>query len=350
MSTVPLRERPVPVPSTEVAEQARLHQAELTKPPGSLGGLETLAIILAGQQGTPFPSLERVWIAVFAGDHGVCEAGVSAFPQAVTGEMLRNFASGGAAISVLARHLDATLEVINTGTVEPLLGLTGVRDETVAAGTRNLAREPAMTQEQLAQALDVGDAAAGRAADAGTDLLIGGEMGIGNTTSAAAVGCALTGLPPERLVGRGTGVDDAGLARKHEAVARGLARHGNNADPLAVLASLGGLEIAALSGMMIGAAQRRLPVLVDGFIVSVAALAALRYAPDVAHWLHFSHKSREAGHDAILRALGVEPLLDLGMRLGEGSGAAVTVPLLQAACRLHREMATFESAGVSRDS
>lgn len=338
---------PVPAPDAGAAEAAWQRQLQLTKPPGSLGRLEATAVRLAAQQGTSQPTLERVWITVFAGDHGVCAEGVSAFPQAVTAQMVQNFAAGGAAISVLARHLDATLEVVNAGTVTPLPVLAGVRDEPVMPGTANAVVEPAMTPAQRDQALALGDAAAARAREAGADLFIGGDMGIGNTTAAAAMACALLGASPGQLVGRGTGVDDDGLDRKRRVVAAALERHGDDASPLAVLASLGGLEIAALAGAILGAARRGVPVLVDGFIVSVAALVAVRYTPDVAAWLHFSHRSAEAGHDAVLRALDADPLLDLGMRLGEGSGAATAVPLLQAACRLHGEMATFESAGVS---
>ncbi|WP_290637764.1 nicotinate-nucleotide--dimethylbenzimidazole phosphoribosyltransferase [Aquisalimonas sp.] len=338
---------PIPAPDAGAADTAWQRQIQLTKPPGSLGRLETAAVRLAAQQGVPRPALERVWITVFAGDHGVCDEGVSAFPQAVTAQMVQNFAAGGAAISVLARHLNATLEVVNAGTVTSLQALAGVRDEPVMPGTANAVHEPAMSPSQRDRALELGDAAAGRAQDAGAELFIGGDMGIGNTTAAAAVACALLGASPDELVGRGTGLDDDGLTRKRRVVAAALDRHGNDGSPLAVLASLGGLEIAALAGAIRGAACRGVPVLVDGFIVSVAALVAVRHTPDVAAWLHFSHRSAEAGHDAVLRALDAEPLLDLGMRLGEGSGAATAVPLLQAACRLHGEMATFESAGVS---
>lgn len=347
MTAEPPWNAPIPVPDEAVAEAAREHQRRLTKPPGSLGRMEELAVRLAAQQGTVTPAAERVGIAVFAGDHGVCDEGISAFPQSVTAQMVANFAHGGAAISVLARALDAGLEVVNVGTVEPVPPLAGVVEATVARGTRNLAREPAMTPAERDAALHSGDAAAGRAADGGAELFLGGDMGIGNTTTAAAIACALLGQAPESLVGRGTGVDDAGLARKREAVARGLARHGAGTEPLAVLASLGGLEIAALTGAILGAARRGIPVLVDGFIVSVAALVAVRHAPTAARWLHFAHRSAEAGHETVLAALDARPLLDLGMRLGEGSGAAMAVPLLRSACRVHNQMATFESAGVS---
>lgn len=339
--------QPLPAPDMNAAEAARRRQAVLTKPPGSLGRLEMLAIELAGQQGRERPSVERVRITVFAADHGVCAEGVSAFPQSVTTQMVHNFAAGGAAISVLARCTGATLEVVDVGTVSPPGPLPGVLDARIAPGTDNLAVAPAMTAAQLAQALQAGEDAAVRAAADDMDLFIGGEMGIGNTTSAAAVACALLSAAPASLVGRGTGVDDAGLARKRDAVARGLARHGSNQDPLAVLGSLGGFEIAALAGAMLGCARRRIPVLVDGSIVSVAALAAVRLKPELSAWLHFSHLSEEAGHRLVLEALDAQPLLNLGMRLGEGSGAAIALPLLQAACRLHSGMASFEEAGVA---
>ena len=347
MTAGPLWDAPVPVPDETATQAARERQIRLTKPPGSLGRLEEAAIRLAGQQASATPSMERVHVAVFAADHGVCAEGVSAFPQAVTGQMVRNFAAGGAAISVLSRQLGATMEVVNLGTVEPLPAMAGVHDATIAPGTRNLAREPAMTADERDAALAAGDAAAARAAEAEAELFIAGDMGIGNTTSAAAVACALLTMPPGVLVGRGTGVDDAGLARKRDAVAAGLARHGGDCSPLAVLASLGGLEIAAIAGAIRGAAARRLPVLVDGFIVSVAALVVVQHSPDVAAWLHYAHRSREAGHNTVLQALAATPLLDLDMRLGEGSGAAVAVPLLRSACAIQRGMATFEDAGVS---
>ncbi|MEX0732435.1 MAG: nicotinate-nucleotide--dimethylbenzimidazole phosphoribosyltransferase [Aquisalimonadaceae bacterium] len=347
MNETPAWLQALPAPDACAAEAAMRRQAVLTKPPGSLGRLEALAVTLAGQQGRDRPALDRVRITVFAADHGVCAEGVSAFPQEVTAQMVRNFAAGGAAISVLARIAGATLEVVDVGTVSSPGSLQGVLDARIAPGTGNLAEAPAMTTAQLEQALQIGEHAAARAEAAGAELFIGGDMGIGNTTSAAAVACALLGVSPAALVGRGTGVDDAGLIRKREAVARGLARHGDNREPLAVLSSLGGFEIAALAGAMLGCARRRIPVLVDGFIVSVAALAATRVQPALHHWLHFSHRSEESGHGLVLDALHAQPLLDLGMRLGEGSGAAVALPLLRAACALHGGMASFDEAGVA---
>lgn len=338
---------PVPVPDAAYRQQALDRQQLLTKPPGSLGRLEQLAVDLAAQQATHRPRADQVHMAVFAGDHGVCDEGISAFPQAVTGQMIANFAEGGAAISVLSRHLEATLEVLNLGTVEPLGHLPGVNNLQIAPGTANLAQQPAMTHDQVTAALCAGDAVAERAASAGAQLFIGGDMGIGNTTTAAVLACALLGDDPEALAGPGTGLDAAGVSHKAEVIRRALQRHGDNRDPLAVLTSLGGLEIAALTGALLGCAARRIPVLVDGFIVSVAALVAVRQRPGARAWLHFAHRSAEPGHDRVLAAMEAKPLLDLGMRLGEGSGAAVAVNLLRAACSLHNSMATFRDAGVS---
>lgn len=342
---------PPPPPDANARQRGLTRQGLLTKPPGSLGQLERLAVTLCALQGSDRPAVDKVAITVFAGDHGVCDEGISAFPQAVTGQMITNFASGGAAISVMARQLGANLDVVNLGTVTPPDGeLTGVRHEVIAPGTANLARQAAMTGEQVAAALTAGDDAARRAAETGAQLFIGGDMGIGNTTSAAALACALLQEAPGNLVGPGTGLDADGLSHKARVVARALARHGNERDPLATLASLGGLEIAALTGAIMGAAQRGIPVLVDGFIVSTAALVAVRQQPRVREWLLFGHRSAEPGHQRVLAALEAEPLLDLGMRLGEGSGAAVAVPLLRSACALHNGMATFDDAGVSNRS
>lgn len=338
---------PIAEPDHQRMLQARTRQGVLTKPPGSLGRLEELAITLSGQLGTDQPAIDRVHIAVFAGDHGVCAEGISAFPQTVTAQMIANFAHGGAAISVLARQLGATLEVVNLGTVAEVdRGLAGVVDDVIMPGTRNLAIEPAMAHEQLAAALAAGDRAAARAAAAGAQLFIGGDMGIGNTTSAAALACALLDRSPTELAGPGTGLSAAGVSHKAAVIERALVRHGTGRDPVDLLASLGGLEIAALAGAFVGAASRGIPVLVDGFIVSVAALVATRQHPALRPWLHFGHQSAEPGHRSVLAALDAHPLLQLDMRLGEGSGAATAVPLLRAACALHNQMASFAQAGI----
>lgn len=345
----PWCEQAAAAPDEAAGAAARRRQADLTKPPGSLGRLEPLAIRLAALQGTALPAIDNVQIVVFAADHGIAAEGVSAFPQAVTGEMVRNFARGGAAINVLAQQLGAGLEVIDLGTVTDPGDLPGVIPARVAAGTANFRRDAAMTPVQCAAALDAGRAAAERALAANAQLFIGGEMGIANTTSATAVAAAMLGVAPAELVGPGTGLDQAGVAHKAAVIAAALDLHALNADPLSVLTAVGGFEIVALSGAFITCGQCRLPVLVDGFIASVAALVALHQVPTLAPWLIPAHRSAEPGHDRVLAALDLgPPLLDLGMRLGEGSGAATAVPLLRAACALHAGMATFADAGVSR--
>ena len=338
---------PIPALDAAVLAAARDRQAQLTKPPGSLGRLEELGITLAAMQGTQQPRLDKVWITVFAGDHGVVAESVSAFPQVVTAEMVRNFARGGAAISVLAREWNARLEVVNAGTVQPLEDLPGVLDARVGPGTANFVHEPAMSLDQLHEALAAGHDAAERGAINGARLFIGGEMGIGNTTSAAAVACALLGLPAAQLAGPGTGLDPAGVSRKALVIERALARHRSDR-PLEALQRLGGFEIAALTGAYLRCGQLGVPALVDGFITTAAALVAARLRPELATWLFYAHCSAEPGHRRLLEALDAKPLLDLGMRLGEGSGAAVAMPILRAAAALHAGMATFAEAGVSQ--
>lgn len=338
-------------PCFEIDEASRQraldHQAQLTKPPGSLGTLEAIAVRLAGMQHTLTPSVQSVWISVFAGDHGVAAEGVSAFPQVVTGEMIRNFANGGAAISVLARSLGAMLEVVNLGTVNDPGELPHVRRAIIAPQTGNFCEGEAMSPVQLEQALRAGIDSAQSAQEAGAKLFIGGEMGIANTTSAAALACGLLRESPHALAGAGTGLDAAGIQHKAAVIERALARFPSDDDALAWLARVGGFEIAALCGAYIGAAQRGMPVLVDGFITTVAALAAVRIHPGVREWMFFAHRSRERGHARVLAALAADPLLDLGLRLGEGSGAATAVPVMRLACDLHARMATFAHAGVS---
>ena len=339
---------PAALPDAGARQAAESRQSQLTKPPGALDRLETIAIQLAALQGTEQPCVDKVHITVFAGDHGVAAEGVSAFPQAVTAEMVKNFARGGAAICVATRSIGAELEVINLGTAYDTGPVEGVKSYALGPGTANFTREPAMNEHQLACALAAGRHAAERARLKGAQLFIGGEMGIGNTTAAAALACTLLDAPPERLAGPGTGLDTHGVARKIEVIRRALACHStHHRTPLEALRRLGGFEIAALTGGYISCAHLGLPVLVDGFISSVAALAAARLCPGAGDWLFYSHASAEPGHRTVLKALDAQPLLDLGMRLGEGSGAAVAVPLLRMACALHNEMATFAEAGVS---
>ncbi|WP_422416222.1 nicotinate-nucleotide--dimethylbenzimidazole phosphoribosyltransferase [Pseudomonas sp. GZD-222] len=329
-------------------EQALARQLQLTKPAGSLGRLELVAVQLAGLQGQLKPCLDQVSIAIFAGDHGVVAEGISAYPQAVTGQMLQNFVGGGAAISVLARQLNAQLEVVDLGTVDPHLNLPGVRHLRVGPGTANFALAPAMTREQGLQALQGGRESALRAAASGAQLFIGGEMGIGNTTAASALACALLKCPASELSGPGTGLDAAGVQHKAEVIARALALHGDlSGDPLQSLLCFGGFEIAALVGAYLGCAQAGVAVLIDGFICTVAALLAVKINPGCRDWLLFGHCGAEPGHRRVLAELDAEPVLELGLRLGEGSGAALAVPVLRLACALHGQMATFAEAAVA---
>jgi len=345
--------------SAKHQQQAIARQGQLTKPPGSLGRLEDVAVHLAALQHCDAPKVERMAITIFAADHGVAGAGVSAFPQSVTAQMVQNFAFGGAAISVLAKELGAELQVYNLGTVSKLDALPGVRDCRIAAGTQNLAEQAAMSNEQLQQALTLGSEAI---ADAGKiDLWLGGEMGIANTTSATALACALLNIEPATLVGPGTGVNPETQIHKARVIETAIALHtpssssavnsnavNGNTSALAChyLQHLGGFEIAALTGAYIAAAQQGLPVLVDGFICTVAALYARAINPGVSPWLMLSHASAEPGHQQLVAHWDQPPLLQLDMRLGEGSGAAMTIPLLRLACALHNNMATFADASV----
>lgn len=342
------------VPADAAASRAAMETAarramdEKTKPLGALGMLEDVAVQLAALQRTTRPEVERGRIVVFAADHGVAAEGVSAYPQRVTGEMVRNFARGGAAVNVLARAAGLDVEFVDVGVAADVGDVAGIVHDGIRRGTRNLAIEPAMTLAETDAALEAGRAAARRAAESGVRVLGLGEMGIGNTTAAAALLSALTGASPELTVGRGTGVDDAGIIRKRQVVDRALALHGPALhDPRAALAAVGGLEIAAIAGAAIEAAAREIAVVADGFISTVGVLAAARLEPSIRPALFFAHRSAERGHGLALEALGGRPLLDLDLRLGEGTGAALAIPLLRAAARVLGEMATFADAGVS---
>ncbi|MEG6508929.1 nicotinate-nucleotide--dimethylbenzimidazole phosphoribosyltransferase [Methyloligella sp. 2.7D] len=340
---------PAASPSEQHRQAAAARQEVLTKPPGSLGVLEDLAVRLAGLQQTDRPKADSAAIVLFAGDHGITAQGVSPYPSDVTVQMLYNFTSGGAAISVLARELGASLEVVDVGTLAKD-AIDGVVTDKNRRGTADFSQEPAMTEQELCFALGAGKRAVARLAEQKPDILILGEMGIGNTTAAAAIAAALLGKPPAELTGAGTGLDGDGISAKARIIGEALARHGiaaGETPPLEVLRKVGGLEIAALSGAMIAAAQAGIPVLVDGFIVTAAALAAVRINPSCRDWLLFSHRSFEQGHRIVLDALEAQPLLDLRLRLGEGSGAATALPLVRLACALHAQMATFEEAAVS---
>jgi nicotinate-nucleotide--dimethylbenzimidazole phosphoribosyltransferase len=326
--------------------QRRLDQ--LTKPPGSLGRLEELARRLAEITGTCPPAIRHPVIFTLAGDHGVVEEGVSAYPQVVTAQMVENFLRGGAAVNVLARHAGAAVIVADLGVAEPVAPRPGLRAMKIAPGTRNMARGPAMTRDQARAALLAGIELVESERALGLDLIGTGEMGIGNTTAASAMVAAFTGAPVETVTGRGTGVDDDGRRRKVEAIERALAvNRPDPADALDVLAKLGGFEIAGLAGVILAGAAYRIPVVVDGFIAGAAALAAVRLEPKARGVLLASHRSPEPGHRHVLEALGLDPYLDLGMRLGEGTGAALCIGLARAAVTLLTDMATFKSAGVS---
>jgi nicotinate-nucleotide--dimethylbenzimidazole phosphoribosyltransferase len=335
-------------PDSAAITAATARQAQLTKPAGALGQLETVAIQLAGLQGCEQPQIQQPWLSLFAGDHGVVAEGVSAFPQAVTAQMLRNFVAGGAAISVLAKVQNIPLEVVDLGTIDLNLELPGVRHLRLGAGTANFAQGPAMSVEQCQQALAAGRDAVARAQTVGTDLFLAGEMGIGNTCAATALACALSAGSPAQLVGPGTGLDQAGVAHKQAVIERAMALHSAYLqEPYEALRRLGGFELAALTGAYLACAQAGIPALVDGFICSAAALCALRLNPACAPWLLFAHAGAEPGHAALLATLEAHPLLDLGLRLGEGSGAALALPLIKLACQLHAGMATFQQAAVT---
>jgi nicotinate-nucleotide--dimethylbenzimidazole phosphoribosyltransferase len=338
----------VPVDAAAARAAAALHD-QLTKPPGSLGLLERVGVQLSAiARCCPPPVPEPVTVAVFAADHGVVTEGVTAWPQEVTGQMVANFCAGGAAINVLARHAGADVVVVDVGIATPIPSAApGLLRHTVRPGTGNIAVEAAMTAGQARSALDIGAGIATQAAARGARMLVTGDMGIGNTTASAAVIAAITGLPAAAVTGRGAGADDAALARKTEVVERARQRIPAQAGPLLILAELGGLEIAALAGFIVGAAASRVPVVVDGVIAAAAALAAVALTPDTAGYLIGGHRSGEPGSAAALSHLGIEPLLDLGLRLGEGSGATLAVPLVQAAAKILAEMATFDAAGVA---
>lgn len=327
---------------------ARARQDQLTKPAGSLGRLEDLAVQLAGITGRVEPLVARKAVIIAAGDHGVVAEGVSAYPSEVTAQMVLNFLRGGAAINVLARTAGARVVVVDVGVAAELPPHPALRARKVVPGTANFTHGPALTRAQALTAIGVGLDVVAEAIAAGLDLVATGDMGIGNTTASSALVAALTGEPVARVTGRGTGVDEAGWARKVAAIERGLAvNRPDPADPLGVLAALGGCEIAALVGAVLGTAQARRPVVIDGFISGAAALVAARLAPACVPYLIAGHHSVEIGHQVILRELGLKPLLALNLRLGEGTGAALALPLIEAAARIPAEMATFQSAGVS---
>jgi nicotinate-nucleotide--dimethylbenzimidazole phosphoribosyltransferase len=331
-----------------VEAEAQRYLDRLTKPQGSLGKLEELARRVACIQGRIPPRLGRKLIFVFAADHGITEEGVSAYPSEVTAQMTYNFIKGGAAINVLARHFGVDVEVIDIGVDHEFPPLPGLRSLKVRRGTANFARGPAMTREEALRSLETGIELACEGVSGDLVFLGAGDMGIGNTSSAAAILCALTGTPAREVAGSGTGIDATAWERKVMAIEKGLKLNQPDPhDPLDVLAKVGGLEIGAMAGLILGAAANRIPTILDGYISTAAALLACRFSPSIKDILFASHLSAETGHRAMLQELELSPLFDLGMRLGEGTGAAIAMGLLEAAVKIMRGMATFDSAGIA---
>jgi nicotinate-nucleotide--dimethylbenzimidazole phosphoribosyltransferase len=333
----------------EAVRAARQRQESLTKPSGSLGRLEDVSVQLAGIAGhCPPPLPLPAVVAVFAADHGVHAQGVSPWPQEVTAQMVANFLAGGAAVNAIAAQAGADVRVVDIGVATPLPAAPGLLSRKVRAGTADMTTGPAMSAQEALRAIETGiEIARGLVAN-GHRCLITGDMGIANTTASAALIAAFTGTDPAAVTGRGTGIDDPTLALKVDVIRRALALHSPDpADPLEVLARVGGLEHAALVGFMLGGAAERVPVLLDGVIACSAALAAMAFAPSVTGFLFAGHLSTEPGARRALDALGLEPLIDLGLRLGEGSGAVLALPVVATAARVLRDMATFDSAGVS---
>lgn len=329
-------------------EAANARQSQLTKPPGSLGRLEEIANRCVAIRESFAITARRLRIVLFAADHGVCAEGVSAYPQEVTAQMVLNFLRGGAAINALAKVGGIELRVVDVGVAGPLPFSNELISRRAGEGTRNFCQSPAMTEDEVAAALATGIQLACDAASAGCDLVGFGEMGIGNTTSASAIAAAITGESIESVTGCGAGADDECMGRKRDAIRRGLTMHAASlGTPLGILQCVGGLEIAAMCGFCLGAAAHRLPFVIDGFISSAAAVVAADLCPALTGYLFASHLSVEPGHAYLLRRLGQEPLLRLGMRLGEGTGAALAMKVIQAAVAAFTEMATFESAGVA---
>ena len=324
------------------------HLDNLTKPPGSLGELEDLATRYCLMTDTISPRMGKKRIITFAGDHGVANEGVSAFPREVTPQMVYNMLAGGAGINVLARHVGADLQVVDIGVADPLEGASKIVRRKVKPGTDNMSRGPAMTSEEAVKAIQVGMELAHAAADDGVTLLGTGEMGIANTTPSSALYASLIPCPVVEVTGRGTGIDDTRLQHKIKIIERSLEINAARLDdPLSTLAAVGGLEIAGICGLILAAAGRKLPVVVDGFISTAAALVAMRLSESVIDYLFFSHCSAEAGHRTFFERLRIRPILDLNLRLGEGTGAALAMHLIEGAVKIYNEMATFDSAGVS---
>jgi len=328
-------------------EQAHSRQQQLTKPAGSLGRLEDIAIQMAGITRQPLPKVKQKTVVIMVGDHGVTREGISAYPSAVTPQMVYNFLRGGAAINALAHHIGVKVIVVDVG-VAVDLSHPDLLSRKVAFGTANMALEPAMTQTQVLEAIQVGIDIFDAQLKQGIDLVATGDMGIGNTTASSAIAAVLLQKPAAFVTGRGTGINDEQLAHKIHVIERAIERNiPNPQDPLDVLMKIGGLEIAGLVGVIVAAASRCVPVVIDGFISGAAALIAVELNPVISQYLFAGHVSVEHGHRLILEKLGLSPLLDLQLRLGEGTGAVLAMSIIEAALRTHSEMATFAEAGVS---
>jgi len=335
----------------EAMAAAQDRQDHLTKPQGSLGRLESLSVQIAGILSDPQPHIVHKVVTVMAGDHGVVDEGVSAYPQAVTPQMVENFLHGGAAINVLSRHVGARVVVVDMGVAVDIPPRPGLLIQKVGYGTGNIARGPAMTRAQAVQTLLRGAEVVERELAGGLDILATGDMGIGNTTPSAAIAVALSGCSPAEIAGRGTGLDDAGLLHKVAVIAQALeTNRPSPSDGLDVLSKIGGFEIGGLAGAILAAAAHRKPVVIDGFISTAAAMIAVQVAPMARNYLISAHCSQELGHRRMLQWLGVEPLLEFNMRLGEGTGAVLGISLAEAACKILCEMATFEEARVAEKS
>lgn len=331
----------------EIAQQ-RLDN--LTKPPKSLGRLEEFAAQLVAITEERMPSLDKKAIFTFAADHGVAEEGVSAYPKEVTAQMVFNFLRGGAGINVLARHVGADVIVIDIGVDYEFGSIEGLVGKKVVSGTRNFTKGPAMKRDEARRCIEIGIEIAKTYADQGYRLFGTGEMGIGNTTPSSAIASVLTGRPVEDVTGRGTGISDEGLKKKIEVIKKGIAfNKPDPTDPIDVLAKVGGAEIGGIAGLVLGAAERRIPVVIDGFISTAGALIAYSIEPKVRDYMFAAHNSLERGHKIMLNKMGLRPILDLDLRLGEGTGAALAISIIEAGLKIYREMATFDEAGVSKD-
>ncbi|MEC0273517.1 nicotinate-nucleotide--dimethylbenzimidazole phosphoribosyltransferase [Peribacillus frigoritolerans] len=337
----------IPMLDEEMGRQVKGHVDSLTVPQGSLGRLEEWIIELAKMTGEAFPDISKPGVIVFAADHGITEEGVSAYPKEVTEQMALNFLNDGAAINVLSRAIDAYLEIVDIG-IDADIEAPGLTSRKVRNGTRNFYKEEAMTKEEVNQALDIGYDRAEKMIARGVNCLILGEMGIGNTTSSTAIISIISGKSVESLVGQGTGLKSEGILHKRRIIEEAISlRNPNPDDPINILMNIGGFEIAGMAGAMLAAANNRIPILVDGFITTTAAVLANLTSGRAADYMFVGHRSAEPGHRAAIELLGKEPILDLGMRIGEGTGAALSYPILKAATLVNKEVATFESAGVS---